>query len=232
VASGMNVCTKRTAVSGETARGTQACRWIEGVRLVVACSLLAAVANAAPAGTYNPDRSIGDTVPAWEALPGADGQKYSWEDVADRDFVVVVFTCNSCPYAVDYEERINALAKQYAGPEGRVAVVAINANLIPEDSLAAMTKRAESRGFVFPYLFDESQGVPKTFGALRTPEAFLLNNQRQILYMGAIDDNTDAAKVETTYLEDAINAALAGTEIAVTETPPVGCLIRIKRRRR
>ena len=199
---------------------------------VLAGSLLTVLATAAAAGTYNPDRSIGDTVPAWEQLPGTDGGQHGWEDFAEREFVVVVFTCNSCPYAVDYEGRINELAKTYAGPQGRVGVVAINANLIPEDSPEAMRQRAESRGFVFPYLFDASQEVPKSFGALRTPEVYLLNSKRQILYMGAIDDNTDAGKVSATYLEDAIEAVLAGKEIAVSETPPVGCLIRIKRRRR
>ncbi len=201
------------------------------VRTVFACLVMAGLGAMATAGTYNPDRSIGDTVPAWEALPGADGKTHAWEEVADREFVVVVFTCNSCPYAVDYEERINDLAMRHAGPDRRGALGAIHANLIPEDSLAAMKKRAEIRGFVFPYLFDQSQEVPISFGALRTPEVFLLNRQRQILYMGAIDDNTDATKVESHYLDDAINAALSGTEIAITETPPVGCLIRMKRRR-
>ena len=184
------------------------------------------------AGEFNPDRSIGDAVPAWSGLPGVDGTEHSWEELATRDFVVVVFTCNSCPYAGDYEDRLNALAKTYAADDSRAAVVAINANTIPEDSLAAMKKRAEGKGFVFPYLFDASQEVPKSFGALRTPEAYLLNAKREILYMGAIDDNTDPTKVENHYLADALEAALAGREIVVAETPPVGCLIRFKRQRR
>jgi peroxiredoxin len=222
---------RRAAIAGGPARWPSRLV-VVSVRTVCAYLAMAGLAAMATAGTFNPDRSIGDTVPAWDALPGVDGNTHAWEEVAGRDFVVVVFTCNSCPYAVDYEERINELAKRHAGPASRVAVVAINANLIPEDSLSAMKKRAESRGFVFPYLFDESQEVPKSFGALRTPEVFLLDKARQILYMGAIDDNTDADQVEVRYLEDAINAALAETEIAVTETPPVGCLIRFKRRRR
>ena len=204
-------------------------RWAAVVMAVLSVSGFAAGATA---GEYNPDRSVGDVVPAWSGLEGTDGEGHGWDEVADRDFVVVVFTCNSCPYAVDYEERVNDLAKQYAGEESRVGVVAINANTIPEDGLPAMKKRAESRGFVFPYLHDPSQEVPKSFGALRTPEAYLLNAQREILYMGAIDDNTDAGKVTQTYLADAIEAALAGEAITVTETPPVGCLIRFKRSRR
>ena len=91
------------------------------------------LAAAATAGEYNPDRSIGDAVSAWSGLPGTDGKEHSWEELADRDFVVVVFICNSCPYAVDYEDRVNALAMRYGGAESRVAVVAINANTIPED---------------------------------------------------------------------------------------------------
>ncbi len=201
------------------------------VGIAVAVLALAA-APSLRGGEFNPDRSVGDVVPGWNSLPGTDGSQHSWEELASRDLVVVVFTCNSCPYAVDYEDRINSLAMAYAGDESRVAVVAINANAIPEDSLPAMKKRAESKSFSFPYLFDASQEVPKTFGALRTPEAFLLNAKREILYMGAIDDNTDATKVAETYLDDAIQAALAGREIAVAETPPVGCLIRFKRQRR
>lgn len=207
-------------------------RWRFGSVGLAAALFAWVAAPPLPAGEFNPDRSIGDVVPGWSGLPAVDGAEHSWDELADRDFVVVVFTCNSCPYAVDYEDRINELARAHAGHESRVAVVAINANTIPEDSLPAMKKRAESKGFSFPYLFDATQEVPKSFGALRTPEAFLLNEKRQILYMGAIDDNTDATKVTATYLDDAIQAALAGREIAVAETPPVGCLIRFKRQRR
>lgn len=200
--------------------------------VITAVLVVCGFTNGVIAGEYNPDRSIGDVVPAWSGLEGTDGKEHGWDEVANHDFVVVVFTCNSCPYAVDYEGRVNDLAKQYAGADSRVGVVAINANTIPEDGLPAMRKRAEARGFVFPYLHDPSQEVPKSFGALRTPEAYLLNAEREILYMGAIDDNTDVAKVETSFLADAIESALAGEEIAVSETPPVGCLIRFKRTRR
>jgi peroxiredoxin len=112
------------------------------------------------AGTYNPDGAIGDVVPPWKDLPGTDGRLHSWNDVADRDAVVVAFTCNSCPYAVDYERRIDDLARRHAGKDARVAVIAINSNLIPEDAPAAMKRRAEERGFAFPYLFDGSEDSP------------------------------------------------------------------------
>ena len=195
----------------------------------------AAATTIAAAGTYNPDRSIGDVVPAWQDLPGTDGGRHSWQDVAASELVVVVFTCNSCPCAVDYEDRINALVDRHrpaaAGEAPRVAVVAINANPIPADALPAMQARAEARGFRFPYLCDERQEVARSFGAVRTPEFFLLDRERRILYMGAMDDAADAAQVQATYLDDAIAAALAGREVPVAETPPVGCMIRVPRRR-
>jgi peroxiredoxin len=204
-------------------------------RLPVLCLLVATLPAVAAAGRYNPDRSIGDVVPAWSNLPGTDSQRHSWQDVAGSDLVVVVFTCNSCPYAVDYEDRINALVNRHppatAGAAPRVAVVAINANPVAADALPAMQARAEARGFRFPYLFDERQEVARSFGAVRTPEFFLLDRQRRILYMGAMDDAADATQVRATFLDDAIAAALAGRGVPVAETPPVGCMIRFPRRR-
>lgn len=201
------------------------------LRVIQAAVLAAVWLPACLAGTYNPDRSIGDVIPAWEGLAGTDGQTHSWQDVADRDAVVVVFTCNSCPYAVDYEQRINDLAARFAGKQSRVAVIAINANLIPEDALPAMKTRAAARNFQFPYLFDESQAVARSFGAVRTPEFFVLDRQRRIVYMGALDDNTTAAEAKHRYVDDALTAVLEGKPVTVKETPPVGCLIRFDRRR-
>jgi len=183
------------------------------------------------AGTFNPDRNIGDVVAAWSDLPGTDDRRHSWTDVADRDAVVVVFTCNSCPYAVDYEDRLNDLAQRHGGPQSRVAVVAINSNRIPEDALPAMKARAAAKRFFFPYLFDESQAVARSFGAVRTPEVFVLDRQRRIAYMGALDDATDPTKVTRQHVEEAIAAVLAGRDVEVAETPPVGCQIRYDRRR-
>jgi peroxiredoxin len=200
-------------------------------QVIQAAVLAAAWMPACVAGTYNPDRSVGDVIPAWEGLTGTDGQTHSWQDVADRDAVVVVFTCNTCPYAVDYEQRINDLAARFAGTQSRVAVVAINANLIPEDALPAMKTRATARNFQFPYLFDESQAVARSFGAVRTPEFFILDKERRIVYMGAMDDNTTAAEVKHRYVDDAVAAVLEGKAVTVKETPPVGCLIRFDRRR-
>jgi len=195
--------------------------------LAIACCLAAPVT----AGTFNADRAIGDVVPAWTDLPGTDGRRHSWADLVDRDLVIVVFTCNSCPYAQDYEDRINDLARRFSAPTSRVAVVAINSNLVPADAPDAMRERARAKDYRFPYLFDESQAVARSFGAVRTPEFFLLDRERRILFMGAMDDNAAASAVTRHHLDDAVAAAIEGRPIEVAETAPVGCLIRYARRR-
>ncbi len=184
------------------------------------------------AGKYNSTVNIGDKMPAWRDLPGVDDKTHSLSDLDKYAVVVVVFTCNSCPYAVDYENRINQLAEKYQGSDSPVAVVAINANKIEADQLPAMKKRASERKFVFPYLYDETQQVAKSFGAVRTPEFFVLNRERQLVYTGAMDDNTKEDQVKTNYLQAAIDATMKGEAVATTETPPVGCGIRYVKERR
>lgn len=182
----------------------------------------------ARAGTYNPVLSIGDTAPEWKQLPGTDGEAHSWHDVKDKKLVVVVFTCNSCPYAVDHEERLIQLTYDYQGKS--VAIVAINVNKIDADNLPAMKQRADERSFPFDYVFDETQQIARDFGAGNTPEFFLLDASRRVMYMGSMDDSPDGSQVSKTYLRDAIDAALSDKEIAVKETVPIGCRIRFQRR--
>ncbi len=184
------------------------------------------------AGEYNPTLNIGDEAPAWENLPGVDGKTHSLSDLKAAPVVVVVFTCNSCPYAVDYEGRINALAKKHEGDSAKVKVVAINVNLVPADSLAKMQERAKDKGFAFTYLFDQSQEIAKAYGATRTPEFFVLDAERKIVYMGAMDDSSDVKKVKTQYVEPAIESALSGKMPEVKETVAIGCNIRFARKRR
>ncbi len=188
--------------------------------------------NRVSAGEFNPVLNIGDVAPVWKNLPGVDGKLHSLADLKDKPVVVVVFTCNSCPYAVDYEDRLNALAKQHAGKSGKVAVVAINVNHVPEDSLAKMQSRAKAKGFQFAYVYDESQDIAREFGATRTPEFFVLNAKRKVIYMGAMDDNTEADKVTKTYLTSAIKATLAEKTPAIKETVAIGCNIRFLRKKR
>ena len=129
--------------------------------------------------------------------------------------MVVVFTCNSCPVAADYEDRIIAFAKRHATD---VAVVAINVNRIAEDSLPKMKERASEKHFPFVYLYDESQKIAKAYGATFTPEFFILDADRKIAYMGGMDDNSNPGEVKAEYLEPAITAVLAGEKPAKTET--------------
>lgn len=195
---------------------------------LLALLVLFAAAGVAQAGKYNPVLSPGDQAPAWEALPGTDGQLHALADLKEKLVVVVVFTCNSCPYAVDYEDRINALAQS----SDDLAVVAINSNRTAEDSLEKMKERAAEKKFAFAYLFDESQQTAQAYGALRTPEFFLLDRQRRVVYQGALDDNANAEQVTKHYLTEALAAVRAGQSPEVQETPPVGCTIRFVRARR
>jgi peroxiredoxin len=180
------------------------------------------------AGKYNDVLNIGDAAPEWN-LEGTDGRRHALADLADKDVVVVVFTCNSCPVATDYEDRILAVSKKYAG---KVGLVAINVNTIADDRLPKMKERAESKGFDFPYLHDPNQKIGRAFGAAFTPEFFVLNRKRQVVYMGGMDDNSNPQQVTRQFLEPAIEAALAGTAPDVAEAPAIGCRVRYARERR
>ena len=201
-------------------------------RCVMACLWAVAVAGIVAAGEFNAERNIGDDAPAWKALPGTDGKQHSLADLKDKDAVIVVFTCNSCEVATDYEDRIIAFSKKHAAPGSKVALVAINVNKIPADSLEKMKERAKSKGFPFPYLFDETQKIAKDYGAAFTPEFFVLDKARKIAYMGSMDDNSDAATAKEHYLEDALAAVLEGKKVSKTETNAIGCRIRFAREKR
>jgi peroxiredoxin len=168
--------------------------------------------------------AVGDAAPAWKDLAGVDNQKHSLGEHADAKAVVVVFTCNHCPVAQAYEDRIVAIASDYA--DKGVDVVAINVNNMEADKLPAMKERAEEKGFKFDYLSDPSQKIGRAFGAAVTPHAFLLDGERNVAYIGAIDDNMNAEKATKTYLRDAIDAVLAGSKPQVDSTKPVGCGIQ------
>jgi peroxiredoxin len=202
-----------------------------GLFAAVMVSSRASLSGRAWAGEFNEALSIGDLAPAWKDLPGVDGRKHSLSEL-DAELVVVVFTCNSCPIAADYEDRIMALAKKYSMQPGKLALVAINVNRLAEDSLPKMKERAEQKGFPFPYLFDESQKIAKAYGAAFTPEFFVLDKDRRVAYMGGMDDNSDAAKVKVKYLEPAVEAVLAGAKPETQETVARGCRIRYVRERK
>ena len=192
-------------------------------RVVLAFAILALAAGTTSAGKFNKTLSIGDAAPAWTDLAGADGKRHALADFKDKDAVVVVFTCNSCPVAEAYEDRIVAFAK--ANPN--VGVVAINVNTAKDDALPAMTARAAKKKFNFPYLFDPSQEIARKYGAKYTPEFFVLNKDRKIAYMGAMDDKSPPGEAKVKHLENAIVAALAGKKADVAETSAAaGCGIK------
>jgi len=191
-----------------------------------------AVCSVGAAGTYNKTLNIGGAAPDWKNLEGTDGKQHSLTDFADKDVVVICFTCNTCPYAVDYEDRLMALAKKFASAGDRCALVAINANKVKDDLLPAMQERAKAKGFNFPYLHDETQQVARSYGATFTPEFVVLNKDRKVVYLGAMDDSSDGKNVTKRYLDDAIAAALDGRPAPTLETAAVGCAVRYVRERK
>jgi hypothetical protein len=137
--------------------------------------------------------------------------------------VAVVFSCVHCPYVIAWEDRLNAIARDYAG---RAGLVAINSNDHIGDSLDRMVARAEEKGFVFPFLRDESQEVANAYQPSRTPEVFLFDADDRLVYHGAPDSSHQDPAGAEPYLREALDAVLAGEPPPVTETPPVGCTIK------
>ncbi len=165
-------------------------------------------------------------------LKNVDGNFVSMSDYPDAKGFVIVFTCNHCPYAVAYEDRLIELDKKYK-PRG-FPVIAINPNdpaAEPRDSYELMQVRAREKGFTFPYLFDEGQKVYPVYGATRTPHIYLLNRVGSdliVAYIGAIDDNyRDASAVEEPFLANAIDALLAGEKPDPDFTRAIGCTIKV-----
>jgi peroxiredoxin len=204
----------------------------DSIRLLAALVIVVSGTQLAISGEYNLVLNIGDKAPEWKELPGVDGKKHSLSDLKKKDVVVLAFTCNSCPYSVDYENRLIAFAKKHSAKDSKVAMVAVNVNKVDEDLLPKMKEKAEAKGFRFPYLFDESQKIAKDYGAGFTPEFFVLNRERKIVYMGAMDDSPNADKVKRRYVEEAVAAALGGKLPEVRESVPIGCRIRMERTRR
>jgi peroxiredoxin len=163
-------------------------------------------------------------------LPGVDDKRHTLENHADKEAVAVVFTCNHCPYARAWEDRLIRIQADYA-PRG-AQLVAINANdakKYPDDSFPRMKEHSEEKGFNFPYLYDESQEIARAYGAERTPEIFLFDKASILRYHGTVDDNfDDPAAVRSHYFRDALEALLEGRNPLTTETVPVGCTIKWK----
>ena len=170
---------------------------------------------------------IGDKAPDFN-LPGVDGKSYSLSDFKDKKAVVVVFSCNRSPYVHAYEDRLIALQREFK--DKGVSFVTVNPNddiKYPEDSFENMAERAKEKGYNFPYLRDKSQDVARAYGAARTPQIFVFDEERRLCYTGKIDDNwREANKVKEHYLRDALSAIAEGKEVRNPETSAIGCTIK------
>jgi peroxiredoxin len=169
--------------------------------------------------------SIGDPAPDF-TLPDTDGAEHSLSDGAQA--TVVVFTCNHCPYALAWHDRIAAAASEYA--DRGVRFLAVNPNdaeRYPADSYEAMKERvAQDGGWPLPYLRDESQDVARAYGAKTTPDVFVVDSEGRLRYRGAPDaDYSDPAQ-DAAWLRDALDAVLAGEQPPRAETKPVGCSVK------
>ena len=173
--------------------------------------------------------TLGTEAPTFD-LPGVDGRNHTLEEYADAQALALVQSCNHCPYVQAWEGRMMELQREY-GPRS-FRLVAVNSNdpeAYPEDSFDEMRSRAEREGFNFDYLYDEEQSIARALAAERTPEVFLFDRDRKLVYHGAIDDSRDDRAVSARYLRDALEAVLDGNEPPVTETPPVGCSVKWRR---
>ena len=190
--------------------------------------VLAAAASSAVAGGALP---IGSAAPSTDVkMQSVDGKEITIADAKGAKGTVVVFTCNHCPFAKMWESRIVEIGNAATGMG--IGVIAINSNdpaANADDGYEAMQARAKDKGFQFPYVVDATSGVARAFGATRTPEVFVLDPSGKLVYHGAVDDNAqDPAKVEKTYLKDALDALAAGRDVAVKETKSIGCTIKFR----
>ena len=197
-----------------------------GLILVVALTLSGLVL----AGEANgPQLEPGAKGPSF-SLKGTDGKIHSLDDLRGRKGTAVVFTCNHCPFAKAYEDRLIALAKAY-GEKG-IRFVAINANdpkVQPADGFEEMITRAKEKGFPYPYLLDESQETAKAYGAQVTPHVFLLDAEGIVRYRGRVDDSVKPEEVQSRDLQSALDAIVAGKPVSVTSTKAFGCSVKWKK---
>lgn len=197
------------------------------VRIIAAAAVvLVTMAFTVPGTGYK----VGDIATDFK-LKNVDGKTVSLSDYKSAKGFIVVFTCNHCPFAKAYEDRLIALDKKYAG-QG-YPVIAINPNnpeKQKEDSFELMQKRAKEKGFTFPYLFDEGQKIYPQYGATKTPHVYILQKTakgNEVRYIGAIDDNyEEPSDVKEKYAENALDDLLKGQTVKVSETKAIGCSIK------
>lgn len=201
------------------------------IKLVSAAVILLFVSAFTINNNIGEGYKIGDVAEDF-SLKNIDGSMISLSDYKEAKGFIITFTCNTCPFAVMYEDRIQALNEKYA-PKGYpvIAIMPNNTAVKPGDALPEMKKRAEQKGFTFPYLIDEEQGVYPKFGATKTPHMYILEKTKEgnvVKYIGAIDDNhRDPSSVKERYVENAVDALLKGEEISQKTTKAIGCSIKV-----
>ncbi|MHB2026342.1 MAG: thioredoxin family protein [Elusimicrobiota bacterium] len=174
--------------------------------------------------------NIGDFAPDFK-LPAVDGRTYSLEDFAAAKALIVIFSCNHCPYVKAYEDRIIAAQKDYADKGARfVAINSNDASNHPEDGFEEMRRRAQDKKFNFPYLRDENQDIARNYHATHTPHLFVFDAAKRLAYTGKIDDNWEnPGAVAVRYLRDALDDIVAGKPARLAQTHAIGCTIKWKR---
>jgi peroxiredoxin len=172
---------------------------------------------------------VGNKAPPF-SLPGVDGNAWSLDSFTDASLLVVVFTCNHCPYAIANEERLLEIQADYASRGVRLVAISSNdAEKYPDDSFGKMKEKAADKGFNFPYLYDESQEVARAYDAACTPDVFVFDRERKLVYNGRIDDNwQEPDQVTRQDLRSVLDAALEGHTVDFEHVPSMGCSIKWK----
>jgi peroxiredoxin len=173
--------------------------------------------------------AVGIPAPAF-SLPGVDGATWSLDSFADAQLLLVVFTCNHCPYAIASEDRLIEIQNDYADKGLRMVAISPNdADKYPADSFDEMKKRAADKAFPFPYLYDESQQVTRSYDAVCTPDLFLFDRDRKLVYNGRIDDNwQEPEQVTRRDLRAVLDAAVTDGTVDFEHVPSMGCSIKWK----
>lgn len=175
--------------------------------------------------------AIGSAMPAGRTeMESVDGKKYTLDGLAGKQGTLVIFSCNHCPWAVKWESRIAAIGNEYS--KKGFGVIVVNSNDVvshPTDDMEHMKKRATTLGMTFPYAMDADSSVARAFGASKTPEVFLFDKEKKLVYWGAVDDNADDEKAVTKhYLKAALDAVAEGKKPETQETKALGCGIKFR----
>src|SRR5262245_40836775 len=201
------------------------------IRRIALTALALGITSIAVAEETSTALAIGKSAPKADVkMANVDGKSITIAEAKGPKGTLVVFTCNSCPYAQAWQARIAELGNTYS--KQGIGVIAINANnpgINPDDDMAGMKDRAKLLNLEFPYVVDATSDVARAFGATRTPEAFLFDAKGKLVYHGAIDDNgREPEKVTSRWLNDACAATVAGKAVAVQETKSIGCGIKFR----